>query len=223
MSMPFQDNSRGLAKAKAEFMKSLFNLPPQSVKAMAEQPNTGKPWEGGNELLQYVYGMMLYEGKVVPQDHAEAFRWWTKAAAQGEANAQHALGICYRFGRGTFQDITKSAEMLRRAAESGHPQAQNDLGNCYLNGEGVVRDFDQAKQWWKKAAMQDIPQALFNLGCIARDHEGNKMMAYAYFKLAGTRHPKAPALLQEVAAELSKIEVIYAEKWHDDMARQMRR
>ena len=131
-------------------------------------------------------------------------------------------GICYRFGRGTFQDITKSTEMLRRAAENGHPQAQNDLGNCYLNGEGVVRDFDQAKQWWKKAALQDIPQALFNLGCIARDHEGNKMMAYAYLKLTGTRHPKAPALLQEVAAQLSKIEVIYAEKWHDDMARQIR-
>ena len=222
MSIPFRHNNPGLANAKADFMNSLFSLPPERVKAMAEQPNTGKPWEGGKELLQYVYGFMLYAGEVMPQDYAEAFRWWTKAAAQGEANAQHALGICYRFGRGTLPDITKSAEMLRRAAENGHPQAQNDLGNCYMNGEGVVRDLDQATQWWMKAAMQDVPQAQFNVGCVAHDQEKNYTKAYAWWKLAGNRHPKAPLLLQQLGARLRRHDLNYAELCFDSMRRLIR-
>ena len=38
---------------------------------------------------QFYLGICYYYGKGVPQDHAEAARWYRKAAEQGHANAQN--------------------------------------------------------------------------------------------------------------------------------------
>jgi TPR repeat protein len=39
---------------------------------------------------------MYREGEGVPQNYAEALKWFRKAADQGNANAQFKLGIMYR-------------------------------------------------------------------------------------------------------------------------------
>jgi TPR repeat protein len=38
---------------------------------------------------------MYHEGKGVPQDFAEAARWYRRAADHGHAMAQYNLGTCY--------------------------------------------------------------------------------------------------------------------------------
>jgi len=40
----------------------------------------------------------------VPQDYAEAAKWYRKAAEQGDANAQSNLGIMYAKGQGLPQN-----------------------------------------------------------------------------------------------------------------------
>ena len=49
-------------------------------------------------------GEDYFYGHGVPQDYAEAVKWWRKAAEQGNADAQLRLGHCYRNGHGVPQD-----------------------------------------------------------------------------------------------------------------------
>jgi len=53
--------------------------------------------------------MMYKEGKSVPQDDAEAVKWFLKAARQEDAKAQLNLGIMYQEGEGVPQDDAEAA------------------------------------------------------------------------------------------------------------------
>ena len=53
---------------------------------------------------------MFGEGLGVPQDYAEALKWFRRAAEQNDAAAQTNLGVMYDFGHGVVRDY---AEALR--------------------------------------------------------------------------------------------------------------
>ena len=48
---------------------------------------------------------MYATGQSVPQDDAEAVKWYRLAAEQGTADAQYNLGVRYAKGRGVPQGI----------------------------------------------------------------------------------------------------------------------
>ena len=64
-------------------------------------------------------------------------RWYRKAAEQGFAQAQLALGNMYMKGRGVAQDYKEAAKWYRQAAEQRFAAAQCSLGRMYENGWGV--------------------------------------------------------------------------------------
>ena len=88
----------------------------------------------------------------MPEDDAEAVRWYRLAAEQGYAAAQYILGFIYAEGRGVPKDDVKAVRWYRLAAEQGHASAQNNLGNRYANGQGVPQDYVQAHVWYNLAA-----------------------------------------------------------------------
>jgi len=47
----------------------------------------------GNAKAQFELGMDYDNGQGVPKNHAEATRWFRKAAEQGNATAQYNLGV----------------------------------------------------------------------------------------------------------------------------------
>lgn len=49
--------------------------------------------EAGDANAQYALGSMYANGKGVPQDDAEAMKWWRLAAEAGDVDAQLFLGI----------------------------------------------------------------------------------------------------------------------------------
>jgi len=49
--------------------------------------------EKGDDVAQFTLGYMYDEGKGVPQDSAEAAKWYRRAAKQGNKAAQHNLGL----------------------------------------------------------------------------------------------------------------------------------
>ena len=55
-------------------------------------------------------------GQGVPQDYAEAIRWFREAADQGEANAQFNLGGMYYQGQGVTQDYVLAHKWFNLAA-----------------------------------------------------------------------------------------------------------
>ena len=88
---------------------------------------------------------MYGTGEGVPQDEAEAVRWFRLAAEQGNADVQYNLGTIYGAGRGVPQDDAEAARWLRLAAEQGDALAQFDLGVMYVTGGGIPQD-DAAAQ-----------------------------------------------------------------------------
>ena len=56
----------------------------------------------------------------VPQDDAEAVKWYRLAAEQGYAEAQSNLGVMYNNGRGVPQDDAEAVKWYRLAAEQGY-------------------------------------------------------------------------------------------------------
>jgi TPR repeat protein len=59
---------------------------------------------------------MYAKGQGVPQDHAEAVKWFRKAADQGVAQAQSYLGAMYAKGQGVPQDYVEAYKWFDLAA-----------------------------------------------------------------------------------------------------------
>ena len=67
----------------------------------------------------------------VPQNLAEAAKWYKASAEQNHQFGQNNLGWCYENGLGVEKSVVEAAKWYRRAAIQGHPHGQNNLGRCY--------------------------------------------------------------------------------------------
>src|SRR5690606_41162582 len=70
----------------------------------------------------------LSNGYGVPQDKAEAAKWYRMAAEQGAAEAQFNLGVLYDNGYGDPQDYAEAAKWYRMGAEQRTAELQSNLG-----------------------------------------------------------------------------------------------
>jgi TPR repeat protein len=60
-----------------------------------------------------------------------AFEEFTKAAENGDVNAQYNMGVMYEHGHGVEQSYLKAGEWYQRAADNGHPEAPTALQLLY--------------------------------------------------------------------------------------------
>ena len=63
--------------------------------------------------------LLVRRGPGVPQDYAEAVRWYTKSAEQGDGMAQIMLGRMYEMGQGVPQDYVQAHIWYNQAYMSG--------------------------------------------------------------------------------------------------------
>jgi hypothetical protein len=63
---------------------------------------------------------MYLNGNGVRQDHAEALKWFRKAADQGLAVAQNNLGLMYAQGQGVPRDYVQAHMWFNLAASQGN-------------------------------------------------------------------------------------------------------
>ena len=80
--------------------------------------------EQGNALAQFNLGLMYANGEGVPEDDAEAVRWYRLGAEQGNARAQSNLGVMYASGKGVPKDDAEAVRWVRLAAEQGYATAR---------------------------------------------------------------------------------------------------
>jgi len=64
--------------------------------------------EKGHAPAQYFLGDIYYRGEAVPQDYAEAAKWFRLSADQGNIQAQYYLGKMYFLGQGVPQDYVRA-------------------------------------------------------------------------------------------------------------------
>jgi putative methionine-R-sulfoxide reductase with GAF domain len=77
----------------------LSNAGPENMRKLAEQ---------GDPAAQFSVGARYATGEDVPQDYAEAVRWFSMAAEQGHIVSQATLGAYYWAGRGVPPDLVKA-------------------------------------------------------------------------------------------------------------------
>jgi uncharacterized protein len=54
---------------------------------------------------------------------SEAAKWFRKAADQGNAKAQHVMGMAYFEGQGVIKDAAEAVKWYRKAADQGYANA----------------------------------------------------------------------------------------------------
>ncbi len=109
--------------------------------------------ENGSANAQFNMGAIYDNGDGVPEDDAEAAKWYQQAAEQGHVNAQFNLGVMYANGEGVAKNAAEAANWYRKAADQGDHRAQYNLGALYANGEGVPQSNIESYVWWNLAAM----------------------------------------------------------------------
>ncbi len=83
--------------------------------------------EMGDVLAQYQLGWRYANGVDVPENDAEAVKWYRKAAEQWHAPAQCNLGMMYFKGEGVPKDLVQSHVWLNIAAAKGNKDASTNL------------------------------------------------------------------------------------------------
>ncbi|MCP4233755.1 MAG: sel1 repeat family protein [Aestuariibacter sp.] len=90
---------------------------------------------------------MYTVGRVVLKDEVEAFKWYRKAAEQGQADAQMLLANIYVEGIGVLENYKEAVKWYTKAAQKGHIEAQYTLGLMYVKGEGVEKNEREGYAW----------------------------------------------------------------------------
>lgn len=112
--------------------------------------------DAGDPGAQTEVGLHYMKGGRVPQDEAEAVKWFRKAADQNHPEAQFSLGEAYRKGDGVAKDPAEAVKWFRLAADQGWHPAQAVLGQMYMRGEGVTRDDVEALMWFRIAGKEHL-------------------------------------------------------------------
>ena len=96
---------------------------------------------------------MYLDGDGVPQNDAEAVRWYRLAADQGHADAQYNLGVRYANGRGVPQDDVQAHMWYNLAAsrstgEDRELAVENrDRARARMTAEQVADAQRLAREW----------------------------------------------------------------------------
>ncbi len=105
--------------------------------------------EQGHAEAQSLLGLKYARGLGVPEDDAEAVRWYRLAAEQGHAEAQWLLGIAYERGAGVPEDDVLAYMWFNLAGAQEHVSAQEseDIIEARMTGEQITEALRLSREW----------------------------------------------------------------------------
>ena len=94
-------------------------------------------------------GIMYDLGEGVPEDDAEAVKWYRKAAEQGNADAQCNLGVMYDLGEGVPEDKVLAYMWWNISAASGHEKAKKnkEIISRKMTQEQIAEAQKLSREW----------------------------------------------------------------------------
>lgn len=107
------------------------------------------------------------------------------AAALGDAEAQHDLGVVFHRGEDLPRDLAKAAAMWRMAADRGSIAALNNLGHLTYYGRGIKQDHAEGVRLWRLAAEKRHAESQIHLSIAYTDGKylpRDYVEAYAWAK-----------------------------------------
>jgi uncharacterized protein len=159
MSLLYEAGQHRIDKLPTDTAKAKFwrDKAVQGFKAQAKQGNAHAQAKLGNYYLGN-----FYRGTSDKQKNAKALSWYSRAAEQGDTEAQFGLGTMYQSGWGVKKDAEKAVSWYRKAAAQGNAEAQVRLAGYLDVGLGVKQDWNQALMWRHKAAISDDDYAAYS-------------------------------------------------------------
>ena len=166
-------------------------------------------------LLLFTRASAGQEAKHGVRDVFEGLDLIRRAAAQGNAFGQYALGTLHLNGMAMPHDIDKARRLLEAAAAQDLAVAQSALGQMYLDGRGVQSHPGMAVELLTEAARKGDVPAQTRLGVLYRDGWGTERhdaeAAYWFERAADRGDAEAMGHLaqmllegREVRADLAK-------------------
>lgn len=144
--------------------------------------------EAGGADAQHAFASMLHAGEGGPPDPIAAAHWFGRAAAQGQRDAMHMLGVIAADPTaGAQYDEVAARQWFASAANLGHAAGQFELARLLERGQGGAADLMRALHWYEQAAAQGHGEAIFRLGGAYDSGQGvpkDRMLAKALFLLA---------------------------------------
>ncbi len=104
-----------------------------------------------NAEAQNKLGYLYSSGIAVPENNAEAFKWFREAAKKGNVEAQNNLGAMYSLGLGIPENSVKAYVWLSMARAQGHSSAEKSLTNLKkkMTGGQIAEAQELATQCWE--------------------------------------------------------------------------
>ena len=123
-----------------------------SVKPAGGSDTLQKVAEQGDPAAQFAIGAHYATGEGVPQNYAEAVRWFSLAAEQGHIVSQATLGAYYWAGQGVPQDLSKAYywSVLARAGGDEASKYRVAVLASRMTHADVVAAQKQANDWLKQ-------------------------------------------------------------------------
>lgn len=103
--------------------------------------------------------VMYSKGWGVSENKRYAREWYERAAHEGDAYAQYALGKMHLTGDGVEKSAGKGVLYLEKAAASNLPEGILELAKCYAEGVGVSKDLEKAGELFSQAANNGVASA----------------------------------------------------------------
>ena len=152
--------------------------------------------EHGNAIAANDLGVLYSSGTKVPQDFAEARKWYLFANDHGNPAGAFNLGIAYQKGQGTPVDHAEALKWFLQAADHDFAPANYVLAVMYRNGVNVPRDPVEAARLARSAALQGLPTAQGYVAALYLDGDGvpeDDSLAYQWASLAASKMTGVPA------------------------------
>jgi len=121
----------------------------------------------GHQPAQVNLAMLLLLDPANNRNAALAVTYFTRAAENGDADAQWCLGRVYYEGRvGNRPDYERAAAWFHKSAEAGNPFGLFHMGIMHEYGLGVQQNFVEAGRFYKRAADMENLDAMYYLALL---------------------------------------------------------
>jgi TPR repeat protein/serine/threonine protein kinase len=158
------------------------------------------------------------------QDLAVSFKWFSKAADQGNAAAQNEVGWMLDEGRGVERDDVRATALYKVASESGYPPARYNYALMLRNGEGVAKDETEAQRLLNELTEDEKQQVFAWYKALSERGDPRAQGHLAGMYEAGFGHPKDDMLAAEwqrqsstgllTLAEAGDVEAMISTAWN---------
>lgn len=157
---------------------------------------------------------------IIPKLSVEAFKRYRKMAKLGIAEAQAALGDCYRFGHGVSEDKKEATRWYRIAIKNGHRAALAQLEDCLDNmgkSESGMRSHT-VNHAERDVSSQYAMSRLYRLGdFVPKDI----VLAYMWFNIAERGADSSPKARDQLAKDLTPQQIASIKAQGAEMAAEM--